>query len=277
MTKNNPPKLLIDIFSDWADGKGIFSEMTNMPWSDTVDADLLDMDYFGNHSGWKKGSPLVYKLIEDDGISDANRKKLADLAVAKFGPNWAGLWTTYHSQYPLLQDYQITETGSSSGSDSRSKTIDHSGENGETNTETLQHGHVITTGQTGSASSNEGRYGYNSTEAVPTDTHSETSTASTTQTNSGTDTNSATKAGTDSYSDEQSESGEKEDEYSKTISGYRGTYTRQSIIRQEREIWMTDFFSGVYKDVDTILASMIYNREHKTNPFWFTNFGYYNI
>lgn len=79
MTKNNPPILLTEAFKDWADGKGIFSEMENVPWAEDADADLLDLDYFGNHSGWKKCAPLVYHLMSDDyTLTDSVRKKLAD-------------------------------------------------------------------------------------------------------------------------------------------------------------------------------------------------------
>ena len=319
MTKNNPPILLTDTFADWAEDKGIFSEMDNPPWVGVVDASLLDMDYFGNHSGWKKCAPLVYRLMDDEYLlSDSARKKLADLALAKFGPNWAALWDTYHMEYDPIQDYTIDEYGESEGADSRSK--QRTLANTETNSETgsLTHGKQVTrngsTTQSDDATvnygeevdvntttdniTNQSRWGFNSSvDPVPTDravldgegtnetvhSGSDTSerdfseTKSDTEVNSGTD--ATTSAGTrqNNGTDNGSESGTESGSYEKHISGIRGNFSRQQLIEQERALWLEDYFARIYRDLDTILASMIYNREHRSHPYYPVGFGYYSI
>lgn len=270
MTKNNPPILLTEAFKDWADGKGIFSEMEEVPWEDDVNYELLDLDYFGNHSGWKKCAPLVYHLMSDDyTLTDAMRKKLADLVVTKFGPNWTALWETYHSNYSIMQDYDITETGNSAGSENKSKTIGHQGSDSKTESSNFTHGHVVSDADSSTIEENSGRYGFNSSEVSPTDKRDGTSSNQKISTNSGTDSTQGITSAENSYTDTHSEANQSADNYTKTISGLRGNFTRQQILLQERELWLEDFFTRVYIDIDTVLASMIYNREHRMNPYTF--------
>ena len=267
MTKNNPPILLNEAFPDWLTGGGIFCLMSDMPWSLTVHSSLLDADYFGNHSGDKKCSPLVYKLLENSELSTISRTKLANLITAKFLPNWSALWETYHSQYTMLQDYSITETGNSASSENVSGNTGHQGSSSKNESSNLTHGHVISDADSNSGEENNGRYGFNSSEVSPADKRTLSSTGQKISTNSGTDSTQNAIAETDSFTDTHSKAGQKVDNYSKTISGMRGNFTRQQILMQERELWVEDYFSRVYRDVDTVLASMVYNREHEFNPY----------
>ena len=342
MTKNVPTKSLLDAFPDWADGKGIFSEMDDLPWEDTIDADILDMDYFGNHSGWKKCSPLVYKLFDDQyELSDADREKLADLVTAKFLPNWTALWNSYHFEYDPLTDYDVLEEGERDGSYSKEKSLDHTGSKSEAISNTVNHGHTIseignteldddttlthgehidetvtlTHGEhiddtdTKEASDQNSRYGFNSSDAVPVDertansegTHStvhsgddetvsETSHSGNditardstldetkTTTHGGSDVTSGSNSISDTSSDDISDNGSDSEEYSKHFSGLKGYTSRQELIERERQLWNDSFFDKVYSDVDSVLASLIYKREHRPSPYAIFSFGYYSI
>lgn len=318
MTKNVPTKNLLDAFPECFEGEGIFSEMTNLPWAQTVSADLLDMDYFGNHSGWKKCSPLVYKLFNDNfELSDANRLKLANLITAKFLPNWTALWNSYHFQYDPITDYDVTEEGEREAAFQKSRAFSHSGTRDDTTTVTMTHGHTIS--ETGSTEVDEDttlthgeeiattdetdvdeqarRYGFNSSTAVPTDereAHSE-STGSTihsgadvtakegtvdetkTTTHGGADTNRVVLDGADTASDTTQDAGSDTDEYTKRFSGLKGYTSRQELIERERALWQDSFFDKVYSDVDSVLASLIYKREHRVSPYSMFPFGYYSI
>lgn len=358
MQTNVPMKSLIDAFPDWLSGEGIFSEMTGLPWANSISADLLDMDYFGNHSGWKKCSPLVYKLFDDNyELSDANRLKLANLVTAKFLPNWTALWATYHQNYNPLENYDMHELGDSSEETSRTKTAtrdrdetdstDIDTKYGKVTTDVTdattgeeieeRYGKVVTTGTDsdtaedislthGEVIENESetvtneqlsKWGFNSTNAVPTDARTSTVTADGSETHSGSDvtdrdvdfseTKTETHSGKDntdrdidfyetktqnlggkdtvegSYTiaedieDNVDESGNKSEEHEKTISGLNGNTTRQDLIMKERELWRESFFEQVFSDVDSVLASLIYKREHKVSPYSMFVFGYYSI
>lgn len=318
MTKNNPPILLTEAFPYWLSGKGIFSEMDEPPWNGVVDADLLDLDYFGNHSGWKKCSPLLYKLFDSDyTLSDTNREKLADLVMAKFGPNWTALWNTYHTEYDPLQDFSITETGMSSGQQAKTKSNTHTGSENVNDSGSVTYGKSVSTSGSlakdddvtnnygesvsvmgnNSATNTQSKWGFNSAEDVPTDkTVGEGSTTESTL-HGGSDssqrdiseltTGSETQSGSDStqnattkqqiYTDDGTENTSDNDSYEKHFSGLKGGITRQQLIEQERALWLEDYFSRIFMDIDSVLASLIYNREHRYYPYYPTGFGYYSI
>lgn len=278
MVKTKPTILLSDAFSDWLDDKGIFSEMENMPWSEDVSAELLDMDYFGNHSGMKKCSPLLYALMEDDyTISDANRLKLANLVTSRFLPNWEALWRTYHLTYNPITDYSITESGSSSGTTSGTRGTMSSGTNTGTDDTSFVHGESIAKTDAVMGTEDSSHYGFNSSTASPVDSRANSYSETASETHTGTDQNNRTLNLANSASESETTSGTKGDSYSKTRSGLTGAKSIQELIRTERELWIEDFFTRVYSDIDSVLASLIYNREHKVNPYYLIGFGYYQI
>ena len=316
MTQNQPTVILIDAFPDWLADKGIFSEMEDLPWAEDISADLLDMDYFGNHSGWKKCSPLLYKLFNTDyELSDANRKKLADLVTSKFLPNWTALWNTYHFTYNPITDYDVTEVGEREGASQRSKGVEREKSRGDVTSSSMTHGHVVTEDGTttidddtslthgervevrGTSSVDEetSRWGFNSSEAVPVDKREASGSTSDTTIHSGTDRTvkdgevgedkTTTHSGIDSTagsltSSEDESAAEAEaqydtDEYTKRFSGLKGDTPVQDLIAKERELWKDSYFDKVYADVDSVLASLIYKREHRINPYALFPFGYY--
>ena len=318
MTKNVPTKSLLDAFPDCFEGKGIFSEMDDLPWEDEVSDDLLDMDYFGNHSGWKKCSPLVYKLFNDNMVlSDEARAKLANLVLAKFLPNWTALWNSYHFQYDPITDYDVTEEGEREGAFQKTRAFEHNAtkdveasgstthghtisEMGTTDIDdetTLTHGETINDTDMASATEDVSRYGFNSTEPVPTDKREVSSSDAHTTIHSGDDvtsrdgtigeskstmhggidSNSVTNSEEEFAHDGTADAGSETDEYSKRFSGLKGYTSRQELIMQERELWKDSFFDRVYSDVDSVLASLIYKREHPISPYAVFSFGYYSI
>ena len=118
-------RLTISKCSDWLGGKGIINILTenyNVPWKDKVDGTILDLDYYGNHSGNKIISPLVEQLIDNTGLSDGNMNKLAQLIFSKYGYNWSKLWEATQLEYNPIHNYDgdeeeiltVKETGTDS-------------------------------------------------------------------------------------------------------------------------------------------------------------------
>ena len=102
-----------DFFPDWANGGGIFSALDDdggAPWSEDVDPDLLDVVYFGNRSGDKPPSPLVFKLADNGEVPLEGRAKLARILLATNLPNWERLYATLSASYNALTPIQISET-----------------------------------------------------------------------------------------------------------------------------------------------------------------------
>lgn len=137
--------ILNDVWTDWLTN-GIFQiidEHYNIPWENDIDSRLLDMEYYGNRSGTKKIAPLLYYLLDQDGITAANKRTLADLCWKKFNKNWSALWNTLNFEYDPISNYDMVETeGTTAGS---------------------------------TTDANSGIYGFNSQQASPSDTsHSTT-------------------------------------------------------------------------------------------------------
>ena len=107
--KTNPTILLNKAFPYGMTTGGIFVLLTNPPWAEqNITPSLLDMDYFGNHSGEKPISPLVHKLLDsDDTVGLEARTQLAALVMAKFYQPWKKLYDTYYVNYDPLVNYDM--------------------------------------------------------------------------------------------------------------------------------------------------------------------------
>lgn len=279
MTRNNPPISLLDAWGDWdiikQEGGGIFdnlAEQYNTPWYEqvvTISEKSLDYDYFGNHSGNKKCSTLVYSLMGSDTTLNSESKQiLIKLIHDKFYFTWTALWQTYvigiSDSYHPLRNFDITETGS------RSKNGSVESTNSKNDTISKGGNDKTTTTYTDSGSENNNRFGFNSSEAVPTEGSINSASGNSTVTKITTDND--TIIGKEETSREETEEGS----YSKQFSGTKDVI-KADIIKKEREIWVTQYFDTVFSDVDSVLTSMIYNRTHRPMPYYYFPFGYNNI
>ena len=290
-----------DFFPDWAAGGGIFAALDNdgAPWADDVDPDLLDLAYFGNHSGDKPPSPLVSKLADDGEITAAGRAKLARILLATNSPNWARLYATLSVSYNALTPTTMTETLTGD------ETVKVYGKT-RTRTDNLTHGVMgtetrtpnLTTTDAGTGSEtrtpnttitetpnttetrNTGIYGFNSASASNSDTVSTQRTGTTTTTETGTETtattngNTRTETGTEQKSTNRTETdtgtitnndGGRDTVtrgYTRTRTGNDGRRTAAQILMEDRESWLWNFFYDVvFPAVDHLLTLPIYGSE----------------
>lgn len=276
MTTNNPPIQLNEAFPDWATDGGIFGAIRHeydedLPW--IINWRDLDLDYFGNHSGQKKCSPLVYSLLEDGVLTDTSRYLLAHLLITKYDDSWKRLWEDFalDAEFDPFSDYYINENGT------HSKTVDSTftADDDTTDSSSLTYGKQDQRTISRNDVELNSRYGYNTVSENGEPVDRKTNTDSDTDTNvaSGTDTNNRTSTYTATDTKNDDESGD----YSRTITGLRGNTSKQSIIRQDRELWQVSFYDTMFKQVDEVLASLIYNRQHRYNPYSVFPFGYNNI
>ena len=106
-------KLTLGIVSDWINGKGIMSVLTDnfdVPWADSIDGQTLDDDYYGNRSGNKIIAPLVQKFVNEDGITDDKMLRLARVIYAKYGNNWQKSYDALIEEYNPIWNVDGTET-----------------------------------------------------------------------------------------------------------------------------------------------------------------------
>lgn len=90
---------------------GIFKAIFNLnafTWLSSDNAELLDIDYYLNHSGNKYISPLTYKLFDAD--ASTYLEKLAKIIVLKYGDNWKKIYDVYfNTDYKPLENYSMVE------------------------------------------------------------------------------------------------------------------------------------------------------------------------
>lgn len=255
---SDPEPILRDVFSGWESGTGLFSFLatqTTMPWAsaENVDNSVLDIAYFGNHSGGKFCAPLVKLLINDDGVvPDAARITIAKILISKYLNNWNHLWETNVAVYSPIHNYDMYEERDLATTDDNVETTD--GELSRTGTEGLTHGMVEST-QHGRTEDNVNyKYGLNTTvyQQNRSDENVSTEGGTTTTTDSGTDTTTRNLVdSTDQTVTEDNEGTEHEETHRY---GNIGVTTTQKLLQEERNLWLWNFFDEVFNDLDKELA-----------------------
>lgn len=253
MLPTNP--ILREVFPKWAENKGIFDLMDSPPWGNDPDSSYLNLSYFGNHSGAKFCSPLVRAITVDSTLSDTARQTLVKVIEAKYKINWQKLWETMVAEYSPITNYDMTEniTRSLETKDgSNETTVKSSNASKELTRNTVDStDHGMTTTE------NDSLYGFNSETAKPSN-KVETSEGGTT---------SEKHTGTDKTEELQNDNGEvtktgsgteKETTTTKRV-GNIGITTNQQLIREERDLWIWNYFDSVFRDIDRELALAFYD------------------
>lgn len=255
---SDPEPILRDVFSGWESGSGLFSVLaaqTTLPWAnaENVDNSVLDIAYFGNHSGGKFCAPIVKLLIDDNGVvPPAARVTIAKILISKYLNNWNRLWETNVASYSPIHNYDLYEERDLATTDDNVETTD--GELSRTGTEGLTHGMVEST-QHGRTKDNVGyQYGLNTTvyQQNRSDENVSTEGGTTVTTDSGTDTTTRNLVdSTDQTVTEDNEGTEHEETHRY---GNIGVTTTQKLIQEERNLWLWNFFDEVFNDLDKELA-----------------------
>ena len=239
MKKVESEPILRDAFAGWATGDGIFEFFTGAPWYEEVSAQLLDLEYFGNHSGGKFCSPLVMFFYEDKNLTDIERQNLALIIWAKYKPAWERLWLTNTVEYNPVYNYDITEDVQRDLETEEQENVQSQ------NQREMKNNEEISVNDTIAAS----RYAFNSGDYAPTDKTEEVKEASDDETEQQVDTGSS-----------ESASNGVESETTKLHRyGNAGVTTSQKMVNEERELWLWNYFEEVFRNIDEVLALDIYD------------------
>lgn len=231
--------ILRDAFAGWAQGVGIFEFFNEAPWLNDVTPLTLNLEYFGNHSGAKFCSPIVKYYLEDDSLSNAERKQLADIIWAKYKTPWERLWLTNSVEYNPVYNYDITEDIQ------RDLETEESGEAKSTNQREMTNSEELNVTDVMKGS----RYGFNSSSASPMDNSVEEKSA----------TDDETGAQTDTGTSETSNTGAEAETTKTHRYGNAGVTTSQKMVNEERQLWLWNYFEAIFKDIDEVLALDIYD------------------
>lgn len=253
MIPTNP--ILREAFPNWATGKGIFDLMVDPPWGTSPPANVLNISYFGNHSGAKFCSPLVQYLLSDSTLSDQSRQTLVSVIEAKYKVNWTKLWATMVAEYSPITNYDMTEDVTrdlnTTDDETNTKTLGSTVE--RTNTRNL----VDSTEHGKTTSEIDSVQGFNSTEFKPADKSEIDEGGTTSEKHTGTDNVSTTQ--NDSEQGGKNVKGTEKETITTHRVGNIGVTTNQQLIREERELWVWNYFESVFRDIDKELTLFVYD------------------
>ena len=254
-----PEPILREVFNGWESGNGIFSVLAtvadDLPWlSETsVDNSVLDIAYFGNHSGGKFCAPLVKLVLDDDGhVPAAARTTIAKIIVSKYLPNWKSLWATNVASYDPIHNYNMYEERDLATTEDEEKVID--GDLVRTGTDTLQKGTVETIADDRTSEEMTYRYGLNTDtqNPKPSDKVNNSDGGTTQTTNSGSDVNTRNLRDENDVTETLDNDGTEHEEIHRY--GNIGVTTTQKLIQEERNLWLWNYFDQIFADLDRELA-----------------------
>lgn len=230
--------LLREAFVDWKIGGGIFTAIEELgielPWQDSVDSTILDIEYFGNRSGAKLSAPVVMNLLgETQELLDSDREILAKIIVTKFNEPWKRLWETNVVAYNPIHNYNMTDRRETAKGESETKVAN------DNSVDTTTHGRGNEIKENVAGLNNTNNIGKLADVSISQE--------------SGT---TEAVGQRDAKDDTVRASNETE---TTTRSGNIGVTTTQQMIMAEREVWMWNFFDQVYKDIDSVLALPFYD------------------
>lgn len=235
------PKTMLDYFPSYATSDGIFAKMPNLgaPW--TVDVGhQMDIAYFAMYSGLKTPSSFV-KLYYTDNL--VNSTLIAQILYTIFGKAWGRLWDAYNTEYNPIDNYNMEETFERDRKDDR--TIDRS---------ITDTGKVTSNGTQEDSSTvtvNNASYGYNSADAVPISTSTETSSSNSSDSNTTDSNNTSQENTTDGLVGKEN--------YTRNRGGNTGQNSYQELLTQEFELWKWNYFQRVFSDVDSYLCLSVFH------------------
>lgn len=236
---------LIDVFPTWSIG-AVFSRLNekypaDFPWSGAI----LDVEYFGNHSGDKEPSALLDKLLAlagSDVITPEILDNVVDILRMRYGVTWGKLYAVLSTEYNPIENYAMTEEETPNITRIETPNIDRT-------RKTTQKADVTIT----SGSTNAGDvYGFNSVEPVP---QAEANATATQRTQGDAENNVTQETETEIGTRRHTETGNRK----LTRSGNIGVTTSQQMLESEISLWKWNFFQTVFRDTDTILSCPVYD------------------
>lgn len=239
---------------------GIFQRMATvgaLPWAGSVMSDAdLDLDYYMNHSGDKPIGHIINEFLTQDVTEDTTWQELqartltaeqenaiARLVYGKNVLNWRRLWALVEAEYNPIENYNMIERETGSGTSSTTT----SGETERTDN--------ATTTDNGSETFEEGRENTVTGRNTTSNEFEETDRTTTTETGSKNGSRSASENGTANESsinlDQSSNMG--------YVSGFNST----SLLNNNRETDRTD--GNAQKSSSSNNATTETDRENTTN------------
>ena len=245
-----------DAYISGFSGNGVFTDLQSLdiPWKEENISGSLDVLYY-SLNGEKSVTNIIDKRLNSDGYLDnANRAAIATALYTMFSVKWSKLYETLSFEYDPIENYRMVEeegiTVSQMNTSTDSGTIDRDGSNSRSDSGTIENDGEV-------ADIINKVYGFNSSNAVNSDTSSNTVDNTETHDLTFGETIDETETHDLTFTDERHNSTGRE----LTRSGNIGVTTSQQMIESERRLWQWNYFNSVFEDVNSILCLDIYETE----------------
>lgn len=282
---------LNDVFTDYINN-GIFTFLNSLdvPWKEKNISKQLNLQYHGNISGKKETSPLVDSLIVENNLTDNSKTMLAMSIFSIYSNKWIRLYNILSLEYEPIENYNMIETEKTTSTNENTDTITtnttnsnnvtetNTGNNTSNDTENTTGKNTITDSRTiaenNNVTNNNSLYGFNSVSGVNSDSQNGTETRNSTDENTHNDDLKGTRTNEHSENINTSKVTSQKNDIKDTKDGTHtengsqdrtlsrhgniGVTTSQQMLNSEIELWQWNFFSGVFKDIDTILTIQTY-------------------
>ena len=267
-----------DVYPRWLDGETFFKMLTVWaPWDKTDEtADNLSRIYFGTHSGNKTVCSVVEEIINNGTWKLSIDVLISRMLQSQYSSKWNRLWNTMIMEYDPVSIYNVTEegkrnatkdgttitddtltqTGSTTTTDTPDLTVVNSGDN--TNTETRNLTTESTTYSFGFNSANTDKDKSGETESVDGGTSKNVNELNTRTQTTGSSVNEEAIDRKDQKKIIVDDNNTTDETYSVTKKGNLGHMSIQSILEQEISLRQWEFFENVFQDIDRLLTIPIY-------------------
>lgn len=247
-------KTIRSVFYNQETRQGIFHYLQSfdVPWKDENISTSLD-DVYISKSGSKTIAPLISSEIVGGELSESAKQRIATEVYTVFNIQWSKRYNTLSFEYNPIENYRMTETEETTAHDESSRT-----ENGTINRDdNTTRTDIGTIGTVDNRSENNNVFGFNSSDSVGSDSLGVSG--------SSTDTHNLTYTevldGEEVRADSSTSESDRTDNRELTRGGNIGVTTSQQMITSERDLWNWNFFSTVFKDIDSLIALDIYDCE----------------
>lgn len=238
-------------FPNYLSTDSLFTKMSQLgaPWSQEVGQDMDDA-YFTMYSGVKNPSEFVTLHLNPDETT-ANSLTIARILYGIYGQNWTKLWEAFKTKYVPINNYDIQETATRSGTEDRTIAKDTDRTDTSDETSTITYGQKIDS----TANAKTYTYGFDSSSSVPTGEQDETGA----EQNSGNDTTTSTASSSGKVNENTTDNVTEQEDTTRTLQGNIGQNSYQDLLRQEFDLWKWNFYFQVFEDVDKFLVLSVYS------------------
>ena len=238
-------------------------KMLNPMW---IADNALSLDIaYGARSADKFVSTIVNHDIDDDVgvVSDDDLTLLVTACYSMFNENWEALWKAVNVEYEPLENYNRNSTITTKTNEKNTGSLTNQRELTDTGTvdKSLTDTGTLSNDSTVANSTTNNTYGFDSNNAVPSSSSTQTNTTNSTETHDLSNTINEVRnlANSENLTETRNLENTNETTHTEIVKGNIGVTTSQQMLQSEYDLRrLNNFYEAVFGDVDNFFTLPIY-------------------